>query len=82
MVKNIILDTYDDFNFMVVLLFLYFVLVGFIIIIIINAKSKYKAQNPNLYPPSTTTTTQYISSNPQNLPIQQRPLATMASILF
>jgi len=78
MVKNIILDTYDDFNFMVVLLFLYFVLVGFIIIIIINAKSKYKAQNPNLYPPSTTTT-QYISSNQLN---QQRPLATMASILF
>jgi hypothetical protein len=79
MVKNIILDTYDDFNFMVVLLFLYFVLVGFIIIIIINAKSKYKAQNPNLYPPSTTTTTQYKSIKP---PIQQRPLATMASILF
>ena len=35
-----VLDNYDDFNFMVILLFLYFILVGFIFVIIINAKQK------------------------------------------
>ena len=53
-----ILDNYDDFNFMVILLFLYFVLVGFIIIIILNAKNKYNINNTqpvqsNQYPQTT-----------------------------
>ena len=42
-----ILDNYDDFNFMVILLFLYFVLIGFIIIIIVNLKRKYNSNNNN-----------------------------------
>ena len=37
-----ILDNYDDFNFMVILLFLYFILIGFIIIIIINIKNRVR----------------------------------------
>lgn len=35
-----IIDSYDEFNFMVVLLFLFFVLMTFIIIIITNFKSR------------------------------------------
>ena len=52
-----VLDNYDDFNFMVILLFLYFILIGFIFIIIINAKER-KSDNiqitqSNQYPQST-----------------------------
>jgi len=53
-----ILDNYDDFNFMVILLFLFFILLSFIILIITNAKSRYKynqvyqVQN-NQYPQTT-----------------------------
>jgi len=55
-----ILDNYDDFNFMVILLFLYFILVAFIIMIISNLKykSKYNKQQEtsqsNQYPQTTT----------------------------
>ena len=54
-----VLDNFDDFNFMVILLFLYFVLIGFIIIIIINAKKNkninknYNYTNPSQYPQTT-----------------------------
>jgi hypothetical protein len=54
-----ILDNFDDFNFMVILLFLFFVLMGFIIIIIVNVKnnSKYNMQmqyvQSNQYPQTT-----------------------------
>ena len=37
-----ILDTFDEFNFMVILLFLFFILMSFIVIIIINAKQRNK----------------------------------------
>jgi len=47
-----LLDNYDDFNFMVILLFLYFVLMAFIIIIIINAKNNAK-NNPRNVPNTT-----------------------------
>ena len=52
-----VLDNYDDFNFMVILLFLYFILIGFIFIIIINAKER-KSDNiqiiqSNQYPQTT-----------------------------
>jgi len=44
-----ILDNYDDFNFMVILLFLFFMLMGFIIIIMINLKSKKFNKIPTQY---------------------------------
>ena len=53
-----ILDNYDDFNFMVILLFLFFILLSFIIMIITNVKSRrkyeqiYQLQN-NQYPQTT-----------------------------
>jgi hypothetical protein len=56
-----ILDNYDSFNFMVVLVFLYFILVGFIIIIMINAKYHAK-NNPALYYNETQ------NMNPNNTP--------------
>ena len=37
-----ILENFDDFNFMVILLFLYIILIGFIMIIIFNKKSNKK----------------------------------------
>lgn len=40
-----LLDNYDDFNFMVILLFIYFILAGFIIVIIINLKNRKKIEN-------------------------------------
>ena len=56
-----VLDNYDDFNFMVILLFLYFMLIGFIIMIIINANNENKPINmqqitqSNKYPQTTNT---------------------------
>ena len=53
-----ILDNYDDFNFMVILLFLFFILISFIILIITNVKARhkyiqlYQLQN-NQYPQTT-----------------------------
>ena len=40
-----VLDNFDNFNFMVVLLFLYVILMGFIIMIIINVKTRAKYYN-------------------------------------
>ena len=40
-----ILDNFDNFNFMVVLLFLYVILMGFILMIIINVKTRAKYYN-------------------------------------
>jgi hypothetical protein len=35
-----LLDSFDEFNFMVVLLFLFFILISFIILIIVNFKKR------------------------------------------
>lgn len=35
-------ESYNEFNFMVVLLFVFFVLISFIFIIMINLKNRYK----------------------------------------
>ena len=43
-----ILNTYDDFNFMIILLFLYVFLFLFMVIIINNIKSR-KQLNKNMY---------------------------------
>ena len=65
-----LLDNYDDFNFMTILLFLYFVLIGFIVIIILNATAKYKQQNPiTIQPINTIQNTAYVI-----------PMATMGSM--
>lgn len=40
-----VLDNFDNFNFMVVLLFLYVILMGFILMIIINVKTRAKYYN-------------------------------------
>ena len=65
-----LLDNYDDFNFMAILLFLYFVLLGFIVIIILNATAKYKQQNLiSTQPINTVQNTAYVI-----------PLATMGSM--
>ena len=64
-----ILDTYNDFNFMVLLLFVYIGLIGFIGILIINAKHRATAQilynykNPHKMP---QTTSRCDPNNPDN----------------
>ena len=63
-----ILDNYDDFNFMVILLFIYFILIMFIIMLITNSKAK--AQQAAKDNPQTTyngifpqTTSQCVADN-------------------
>ena len=56
-------ENFDDFNFMVILLFLYVILIGFIIMIMFNikTKAKYNTQGsqsiqqiyPNNFPQTT-----------------------------
>ena len=40
-----ILENFDDFNFMVILLFLYIVLIGFLMMIIFNKNTYYSKQS-------------------------------------
>jgi hypothetical protein len=55
-----LLDSFDEFNFMVVLLFSFFILMSFIIIIIVN----FKKRNGNNRNPQTT----YYSIGTSNIP--------------
>ena len=77
-----ILDNYDDFNFMVILLFLFFILMSFIIMIITNAKSRNKYNQMNLQQnnqyPQTTLSSMYPQISGQMCP----PLATESQCLF
>jgi hypothetical protein len=78
-----ILDNYDDFNFMVILLFLFFILISFIIMIITNVKSrnKYNQMNPqqtNQYPQTTLSSKYPQISGQQICP----PLVTEPYCLF
>jgi hypothetical protein len=77
-----ILDNYDDFNFMVILLFLFFILMSFIIMIMTNLKTrnKYNKMNPqqnNQYP-QTTVSSMYPQISGQMCP----PLTTESQCLF
>ena len=76
-----ILDNYDDFNFMVILLFLFFILISFIILIIANTKSRhkhnqvYQVQN-NQYPQTTL-----LSMYPQITGQKCEPISTEGKCL-
>ena len=67
-----ILDNYDDFNFMVILLFLFFILISFIIMIITNLKSRNKYNQMNLQQnnqyPQTTLSSMYPQISGQMCP--------------